>query len=276
MFEIIPQALSNGGSLRARLEAHSKTAFQMHVSCDRPEGRFDIMDVAPWGTVMPLDALEYPGWIFYDVEIETQGMPAGTVLGMRWSPEDGNNVHILIHTLDGSGSATTRLRVQDHWLLEAQGQYVLIESEVSLPDGSVQIGRSFKAYVSRQMVYGNIDYPDLIHYGELDPDKFPEGIRCNIQPIVNILPYHTIIIRWMILGIIGGLDDEIVIEWETSLPAAPGEGYTFVVPPEVYRGHDLSRFRSVVVVARHALNLLPSPNPEYLSVREMITFDIPV
>ncbi len=231
--------------------------FDTAIYCRYPMINFRLMEVPPWGLVLPVLGAKEES-IEYNFEAETLYMPAGTVLGIRWSPHDGQNIHTLTRTLPGDGQVSTFIPIPDAWVLECEGQGVLIEYEASYPDGSVDLGRSFDVQVSKHLDYGEVSFDGLEDGDTLNPSDYPDGIGVTIEPVVNVAEYNTIRFFWHTYGHLG---DTLVLlsSWLHVINCAPGKTYQFVVPAESYSEWNDPRFDYVSAIATCSMILLPEP-----------------
>ncbi|MEE1921168.1 hypothetical protein V0R50_04560 [Pseudomonas sp. 148P] len=236
-------------------------ATQSRIHCVYWLSEFYMLDVAPWGIILPLDVIG-EGLVSFSLEIASLGLPAGTVLGMRWTPESGNDTHLETYHMTGDEPANVRLRLKSPWLWEAEGQRVLIEHEIVQPDGSVTIGEPVTVQVANELVFGKMTVDGLREGSVLDPKDYPDGIRVHYTPIDNIRDYQRVSFLWSALGIREGMQYTLA-NIVFSSPGKPGEDYYFRVPQEYYTGLDDTRFERVIFQASASVKLAPEPNPQF-------------
>jgi hypothetical protein len=235
--------------------------FGTGIGCHYMGIYIGMMDVPPWGTVLPfVEGSE--GALRYYIEAETLHMPKDSVLGIRWTPQSGNNIHTLSHTLPGDGQIKTGLLIPQQWLFEAQGEDVLIEYEVAYPDGSTGRGRSYDINVSRNLEFGKVTVGGLQDGEYLNPDNYPDGITVTIDPIVHVREYSKIRLFWEVRAYIGDTQ-YLFAEWFKSIPCVPGQAYDIVVPPEAYNGMQVPGFDRFEILVAPVVTLAPEPVPEF-------------
>jgi len=234
--------------------------------------RLYMLDVPPWGIILPAEIAE-AGPVGFFLEIKSLGLPAGTVLGMRWTPENGNHVHRITHRLTGDETSHTHLSLEDQWLLEAEGQSVLIEHEIVLPDGSITVGQPVTVKVASRLAFGKMTIDGLEEGSLLDPADYPDGIRVHYQPIDNIREYHNVSFTWNAIGVLGNAHG-LISTTHFSSPGNPGEDYQFLVPPECYTGLEDPRYQLIYFQAIADVKLVPAPIPQFYYGYGGITFDL--
>lgn len=218
-----------------------------------------MLDVPPVGIVVPVETAEHPA-IGYFLEVDSLGLPAGTMLGMRWTPQDGNQVHRITHRLTGEETSNTRLRLEDTWILESEGKSVLIEHEMVLPDGTIQIADPITIKIPTRLVFGGMTVGNDQQQNDLFlPDEYPNGVVIHYEPIEHIQEWHTVRHIWSVLGHteVGTvpLYNELFV-----LPGKPGASYDFLIPPEAYKGFEDLPFIRIVIFSVSEVRLAPEPN----------------
>lgn len=249
----------------ARHDPARRVLIQSRIECQFFGDVFGLMDIPPWGTILPILGATEPG-IFYFFVVEVLGMPKDTVLGIRWAPRNGNNAHVLSHVLPGDDKPTARLEIPDAWVLECEDQDVLIEVEVSYPDGSTEVGRSFEIHVSKHLTSNSLTIADLQHNDNLDPANYPEGIAVTIHPITNVEPYNRVFFSWQVHAQRENGSISTLHEWEEVQTGEPGKAYEFFVPPEAYTGYGAPHFTRYWVSAVGTVKLAPWPTPQFIWV----------
>jgi len=238
-------------------------AFEARIRCRYMGTEFVMFDVPPWGTVLPfMSTME--GAVRYFFEVETLYMPKDTVLGIRWTPRSGNNVHTHRQTLPGDENILSFVEIPFAWLSEAQGEEVLIEFEAVYPDGSAGKGRHFDVRVSRQLVFGEMHIGDLERGEPLNPDSYPDGITVKIDAIGNVQSYSTLHFHWQVRAYIGDVMYAFVDWVAPPIPCVPGQAYEFVVPAEAYSGLDVPGFDRFEITALAQVTLAPKPIPQFV------------
>lgn len=273
MRKIIPQDPACRGLLPAHPGLPPTAPFNTWISCNYFARDLELIDVPPWGIVLPGDALNYPNEIFFILELETVSMVPGTELAIRWTPADGTNIHVLRRTLNGSPDSIRQF-VPASWLEEAQGQNVLIEFEALPPDGNGYPGRSFSVRVTDRIVVGDTRIADLSDGDTIDPDKYPDGLQGSIDPIGHVEEHNYVSIDWTVLGYTAN-GTEVLHQWWTEWPGVPNQPYEFVVHPEAYSGFDDPRFHTITVSFRSFIKLVPRPNREFVFSMGGQTFTLP-
>jgi len=217
-----------------------------------------LVDVPPWGLILAVEMSEIPQ-VSFTCEFPTAGLPGGTILGMRWTPTGDAPAHTVSLRLSGNGNSNAELTLEDAWLAEAEGQQVLIEHELVLPDGTVRIGSTVIVHVSKRVVFITMTVEGLNDGDILDPDLFPNGITVNYSPITNIAGYHTVALGWEVIGVTGSGLTPLYVD-HLRLPGAPGESYQFAVPPEGYKDLFDPSFEQIYIAAIVDVKLAPEPN----------------
>lgn len=235
--------------------------FQTLIRCQYGLTHFPLFDVPPWGTVLPYQEGMEAG-VTYHFEAETIYMPGATVVGVRWTPRSGNNVHVLSFTVPADEPATWGAPIPYAWVVESQGEDVLIEFEASYPDGSVETGTSLDVHVSKSLGFGAVNIADLNNGDLFNPDHYPDGVTVKVDPIVDIVEYSILRCYWRVKAFIAG-NVYLFHEWGTSFTGAPGKAYEFVVPPEAYSGLNVPQFDRFEIEVRMNLSLAPEPVPQF-------------
>ena len=217
-----------------------------------------LVDVPPWGLILPVEISESPQVVF-TAEFVTAGLPEGTMLGVRWTPAGGRPVHTVTLRLSGSSTINAQVSIEDAWLLESEGQQVLIEHELVLPDGTVRVGAPLTVQVGKRVLFDSMIVEGLKDGDVLHPDRFPDGITVNYTPIVNIAGYHTVALGWEVLGIRGNQTSPLYLS-HLRLPGAPGESYSFEIPPAGYKDLYDPAWDLVYIQAVVDVKLAPEPN----------------
>lgn len=217
-----------------------------------------LTPVAPWGLIIPTEGGEAQP-IRFSAEFQTAGLPEGTMLGMRWTPADGRNIHTSSIRLSGSTTVDAELPLEDGWIVEAEGQDVLIEHEVVLLDGSVRVGQPLTLHVAKKLAFGTMTVHGLKDGDMLFPDRFPDGIQVSYTPIANVQGFHLVSHTWQVIGVRGN-GYSLLYTLDTRYPGAPGEGYEFFIPPEGYTNLHDPYWDRVYVQALATVKLAPEPN----------------
>ncbi|MDU9390444.1 hypothetical protein [Pseudomonas sp. zfem002] len=250
-----------------------RTATLSPIYCDYFYTAFNLFDVPPWGIILPVD-VAHSGAVKFALEIQTMGLPSGTMLGMRWTPADGKNIHRATAQLNGDETSNALMAINDDWLLEAEDQDVLIEHEISLPDGTVTIGDPVKVHVAKRVVFGSVQFDSLQPGEVIDPDLFPDGVSFSYNPIGNIREYHTVGASWSVEGVNGPVHTKLYYLALQAL-GSPGEDYHWLVPPEGY-SEDLydPQYARIDVIQASEVKLVPRPNPHFWYGYGGIRFDL--
>lgn len=205
--------------------ADGKDPTRTPIYCHYGDERFHMLDIPPWGMVLSVELGEV-AFVQYFFEIHSRGLPAGTVLGMRWKPEDGKNPHTTTYRMTGQELENVKLRLEDPWILESEGKHVVIEHEIVLPDGTVQIGEPFELGITKRLHWrGMIVGNDLQDRDDLDPSEYPNGLVVHFQPIDNLEGWHPVIQSWSVMA----YTDEGMLDSATSIrssPQPPGQATT--------------------------------------------------
>lgn len=233
------------------------TPTQSPIQCRYWDLHFHMLDIPPWGIILPVETGD-TGPVGFYLEIRSLGLPAGTVLGMRWTPRGGSGTHRVTETLTGNETTHSYLRLEDAWLLDAEGQSVLIEHEIALPDGSVTVGTPVTVQVPHRVAFGTMTIDGLDEGSLLDPSDFPNGIAVHYTPIGNIRDYHNVSFTWIALGIRGPVNFPLSVTYYGSA-GKPGEDYHFLVPPECYTGLEDPSFDLIIFRAIPEVKLVPAP-----------------
>ncbi|MFD2642303.1 hypothetical protein [Pseudomonas japonica] len=261
MHKTLPNDPTYRGLFQHHPEDSSQIPFQTRVWCQYVNYHIDMIEMAPWGLILPEETVQagFPKMI----EIETLGMPANSKLLLRWTPHDGSNPRTLDFTLFGDGQVNTSLRIPDSWLREDVGKDVLVECEVTLPDGRVEVGRSFNAHLAKALVDGEMIVADLKHGDTLKPEDYPDGLTVRIDPIENIRDYHPVVFEFQVDAILQGGSLRPVNHWQIEFIGTPGEAYEFIVPPEAYTGFGDPAYQGLIAMALPGVKLVPRPTLQF-------------
>lgn len=262
MSKNLPNDAATRGLLPLSKGSPSTIPFHTRLGCDYFGVRFDVVDVPPWGIILPGETIDYPRSILWDVVVDTRGMPAGTVIAVRWKPSGEGPEHTLKRTLEGNEDST---RINVYWSIieEAYEQSVLVQVEALPPDGNPFPGDSFELRMTSKLEPGTLQLGELSDGDILDPGKYPDGISGRIDPIGNLAGFNDLTLEWEVVGLLPGAGLETLYEWTSELPAAPGQPYEFVIPAEAYSGFEDPRFESIHVSFRPLVKLTPAPNPGF-------------
>ncbi len=275
MRKCIPDDPTYNGLLHYHPGAPSTEGFEMWLNCRFFDESFDMIDVQPWGMIVPGESVDHPRSIFFDVVVDTQGMPAGTLLAVRWSTADGNHVYTLKRTVSENGDVNPPLTLHWSWFEEALGQNVTIAADAVPPDENGYPGKRFEFHVKNRLVPGEIRLADLSPDGILDPHNYPNGLQGFMDPIENVDVYNTLTVEWRVLGITAGEDIELLYQWETGFTGAPGQPYEFVIPAEAYSGFADPRFDLLFASFSPLIRLTPEPGRQFVFSLGGQTFTLP-
>ncbi|MFD2642304.1 hypothetical protein [Pseudomonas japonica] len=272
MHKTLPNDPTYRGLFQHHPEDSSQIPFQTRVWCQYFATRIDLIEVAPWGLILPAETLQanFP----YLIEIETLGMPANSKLLLRWTPHDGSTPRTLDVILPGDGQVNTSLKIPDDWLIEDVGKDVLVECEVTLPDGRVEVGRSFDAHLAKALVGGALTVADLKNGDTLKPEDYPGGLAVRIDPIGNIQDRHPVLFELLIEAVTQSGSLRPLNHWQIEFTGTPGEAYEFIVPPEAYTGFGDPAYRALVAKAIPSVKLIPRPNQQFWYGLGGMTFDV--
>ncbi len=218
----------------------------------------DMYEIPGWGFIIPVESAVNDYEQLY-LDFATRGLPAGTMLGMRWTPASGNGVHRITRRLDGNEIANLQIPVDQAWLPEATGQHVLVEYEIVLPDGKTIMGESVSIWVSRQLAFSSMTVEGLEEGEPLDPARFPDGIRVNYGPIDNIEEYHDVVLAWRVWGFAPPID-WVIHNAYFAIPGKAGESYSFLIPPQDYTGFENAPYERIRFSGAAEVKLIPWPN----------------
>ncbi|MFJ4372020.1 hypothetical protein ACIP1T_05310 [Pseudomonas japonica] len=251
--------ISQQGFLQRSAQA-ARLPTESRIHCRFFTQSFYMLDVPPWGIILPVEVANEPN-IRFSLEVESIGLPKGTMLGMRWTPSDGNNSHRATLALNGDENRHALLPIDNGWLQEAESQHVLIEHEIMLPDGTVTIGAPVTVLVSRKLVFGEMTLDGLEHLDILDPALYPNGIHARYTPIEHIADYHRVTLLWGVYGVKPEWDtiSFVLFQEELVLPGKPGEPYEFFIPPEAYTGYEDPQYCRIWARALAGVKQVPAP-----------------
>ena len=236
---------------------------QSRLHCQYVDSHFNLFDVPPWGIILPREVGEPAAPVRFSLETETLGLPAGTMVGMRWTPASGHPIHQTSLRLDGNEQRNALLPIDKAWLQEAEGQAVLLEHEIVLPDGTIRIGEAVTVHVARRLVFDKSTVGDLQPGDVLDPDRYPDGLQVTYGAIEHIREYHEVYLSWAVMGV-KGQTHIVLYRTQLLLPGQPGGEYRFLLPPDAYTDLGDSTYERIYAQAVADVKLLPVPNPQFM------------
>ncbi|OLS64859.1 hypothetical protein [Pseudomonas putida] len=249
--------------LQFQYRADGKVPTQTPIYCAFVVEGFYMLNVPPWGNILTVEMAQESS-VGYFLEINSLGLPAGTMLGMRWTPQDGIGVHRSTHQMTGEEPSNVRLRLEDNWIIESENKRVLIEQEAVLPDGTVQIGEAISIRVPKRLKWGAMTVGDNQQdFDDLDPSLYPDGIRVHYQPIVNIEEWHPVRLSWSVAAIADGGFITLYKSVQT-LPGKPDGDYSYLIPPEGYTGFENHEYDRIVVEVAPYVVMAPEPNRQHI------------
>ncbi len=224
---------------------------KIHVELFPPLG--DIVDVPPWGVVVPAEVVEYGMPFHASVRAFDTDIPAGATVVLYWEHKDGTAKEQDSKVY--SGEAFVVFELPNAWLTAAIGKPVSLHYEVIRENGDRTPGPALDINMTKFLEIPPVRY-DEIGFGEpLDPARFPDAIHATIDRIPNVQSYHEMEFRFLVIGASSGQDGTILHMLTYSLSGIEGGPKTFTIPAESYTGFHDDHYTEISIEA-HIFSLM--------------------
>lgn len=229
----LPRSLGFLSSVRAtpRSTQRALQPARLHGIDDPPDGV--IIDVPPWGLVVPAEAVEQG--VRYHASVETGSIPGGATVTLHWEHKDGSYTQQISDEYDGSGEFVV-FRIPPEWLKASIGAPVTLYYEVMSGEGAPAIGPAVDIDMAPPLEIHPIQIEELAYGEPLDPTQFPVGIYVVVERVLSARPYHSFSLAINVMGEAEDGTESVLKIFRKTLDEVAEAPERFFVPAVLYTG----------------------------------------
>ncbi|VVD93163.1 hypothetical protein PAQ31011_01744 [Pandoraea aquatica] len=235
------------------------TAPLISYAFDPPALPDILIDVPPWGMLMPAESLEN-GAPFYAI-VDATHVPSGTEFIVRAAIENGAT-HEARYTYFDVVPPDVYIEMPNGWFWPAIGKHIVVDFDAVFPDGETFTSPPTTFRIHPFLEISPILYEGLGFGEPLDPDAFPDGLVATLDRVRNMETFHEANVRFLVFGYTENGTRKVIAARQFKADDLGVNPLRATLEPAFYSGHyESGELTDIHIEAELYAHMIPRPGP---------------